>query len=62
MNPFKEIREKFKGQWILVTRDFKKVYAHSKSPKELDEQAVKLKDKDLMITVVPSDNSQVYVG
>ena len=58
----KNIIKKYKGMWISVSKDYRKVYAFSKNLHQLVDKVNKKKKPDGLIMKVPARPYSIYVG
>jgi hypothetical protein len=61
-NLMKLLVSKYKGEWVSITRDYKKVVAHSKAVDDLVVKIRKQKVKDGVIMRVPAYIPTSYAG
>lgn len=54
--------KKHKGQWVLVSENYSKVYASSKNFDELMDELEEKKPKKGVIVKVPQNRYSSYVG
>lgn len=58
----KSLIKRFSGEWLSVSRNYKKVYAHSPDAKTLVKKIEDKNIKDAMIIRIPSSIPSTYVG
>ena len=58
----KSIVRKYRGEWISISLDYKKVFAHSKDMTLLVEKLNKNESKKGIIMRVPTKMASAYVG
>jgi len=53
---------KYRGEWISISHDYKKVLAHSKDFNKLIEKINKIKPEKGIILRIPGERFSAYVG
>lgn len=58
----KNLAKKYAGEWVSISRDFKKVFAHSPKAEVLNKKAIRMDPDKAIIIRVPAKVPLTYVG
>ena len=58
----KTLTNKYRGEWVSISKNYKKVYVHSPKADVLVKKIKKSKIKDGIIMRIPSQITTAYVG